>query len=100
MATLCPICGENTGKILKKSDKQVYCEGYQARKDDSGEWINMGTCDFRIAFENKTFGKITAGDVKALVEGKTVKNKKGDEMSFDPTAKYFTSIKRKPDEDL
>lgn len=100
MATVCPICGEKTGKILKKGDTMVYCEGYVPRKDASGEWTNTGSCDFRISYENKVFGKITAGDIKTLIEGKVVKNKKGDEMRFDPTSVFFTAISFKPDEDL
>ena len=81
----------------------VYCAEYKPKK--VGEtWTNEGECDFRINLANKVWGKsLSGGDVKALVEGKVLSNKKGDKMSLDMESEYFTKIEFAPkveDEDL
>jgi len=100
MATICPKCNKGT---LKKGEKMVYCSEYKPKKDEAGKWINEGTCDFKIHFANKVFGSIDAKQIKELVEGKTIHNKKGDSMSLDLESEYFTKIEFAPkveDEDL
>lgn len=97
---LCPICKTGT---LKKGETQVYCENYKPKKDANGAWINEGSCDFRIIYKNKIFGEITSAQVKELVEGKSVKNKKSDLLSLDLDNPHFTKItfaEKKPDDDL
>ncbi len=89
MATMCPKCKEGT---LKVGEKMVRCSGYEPEKDAQGVWHNKGNCDFRIPFENKLFGKITKEQVKELIEGKTIKNKKGDTMVMDLENQYLVKI--------
>jgi endogenous inhibitor of DNA gyrase (YacG/DUF329 family) len=99
MATPCPICG----KGLKKNETAVFCSGNQRQKNERGEWFNAGDCEFRVPFENKIFGKITPEQIRDLLAGKAVKNKKGDSMVLDLENKYFTKIvfaEKKPDEDF
>ena len=100
MATLCPKCKKQN---LKKGEKMVYCAEYKPKK--VGEtWTNEGECDFRINFSNKVWGStLSAGDIKTLVDGKILTNKKGDKMSLDMGSEYFTKIEFAPkteDEDL
>lgn len=100
MAITCPKCGKGT---LKKGEKMVYCSEYKPKKKGN-EWVNEGTCEFRIMFKNSAWGKdLTPGDVKKLVEGETLTNAKGDKMILDPDSPYFTKIEFAPrpeDEDL
>lgn len=88
MAT-CPKCKTGT---LKVGEKMVRCSNYEAEKDAHGDWHNKGTCDFRLPFENKLFGKMTKEDIKALIEGKTIKNKKGDSATLDLESQYLVKI--------
>ena len=100
MATICPKCKNGT---LKKGEKMVYCSEYKPSKNESGEWVNDGTCNFKITFANKVFGNIDAKQIKSVVEGKIIKNKKGDSMSLDLGSEFFTKIEFAPkveDEDL
>ncbi len=101
MAITCPKCGKGT---LKKSEKMVRCSENKPVKMEDGSWGNEGTCDFRIAYANKAFGRsLTPGDIKSLVEGKTLTNKRGDKMTLDLESEYFTRIEFAPkeeDEDL
>ena len=101
MATECPKCKKG---ILKKGDKMVYCSENKPKKKDDGSWGNEGTCDFRITYTNKVFGKtLTAGDIKKLVDGGILKNSKGDTMTLDLESEYYTKIEFAPkveDEEL
>ncbi len=100
MATNCPKCKNGT---LKKGEKMVYCSDYKPRKKENGDWTNEGKCDFRITFANKVFGSINAKQIKELVDGKTVTNKKGDTIVLDLEKEFFTSIEfaqKEEDEDL
>jgi len=100
MATTCPKCKKQN---LKKGEKMVYCEEYRPKKVGES-WANEGKCDFRINFANRVWGSsLSAGDVKALVDGKKLRNKKGDKMELDLESEYFTKIEFAPkveDEDL
>jgi len=100
MATICPKCKKEN---LKKGEKMVYCAEYKPKKEND-VWKNDGNCDFRINFANKVWGSpLSAGDIKSLVEGKTLTNKKGDKMVLDMDSEYFTKIEFAPkveDEDL
>jgi len=84
----CPICKAK----LKKVDTMVFCENYKPTKTQSGEWINEGSCEFRITFNNKVFGKLTPQNIKDMLEQKKVKNKKGDTIELDTSSQYFTKI--------
>lgn len=101
MATLCPKC--KTGS-LKKGEKMVYCSENKPTKMEDGSWGNGGTCDFRITFANKAFGRsVTPQEIKTLIEGKSISNKRGDVMKMDLDSQFFTSIKfaeKTEDEDL
>jgi hypothetical protein len=100
MATVCPKCKTGT---LKKGEKMVYCSEYKPKKDGN-EWKNEGTCDFRIMYKNKAWGSdLAPGDIKKLVDGGTLENKKGDKMTLDLDNEFFTRIEFAPkpeDEDL
>ena len=86
--TPCPLCG----KKLKKGEKMVYCEEYKPKKDGN-EWYNEGDCDFRITYKNKIFGRdLTDRDIKALLNGETIKNKNGDTAILDVDYEYFVKI--------
>ena len=97
----CPKCEKGT---LKKGEKMVYCSENKPVKMEDGSWGNEGTCDFRITYANKAFGRsLTPGDIKSLTEGKTLENAKGDKMTLDLESPYFTKIEFAPkteDEDL
>lgn len=100
MATICPKCKKEN---MKKGDSMVYCAGYKPKK--VGDiWNNEGSCDFRINFSNKVWGQaVTPAEIKGLIEGKTINNKKGDSMVMDLTNQYFTKItfaEKEEDEDL
>jgi len=97
MATLCPKCKTGT---LKKGEKMVYCGDYKPKKSETGVWTNEGTCDFHINLTNKIWGAISPEDIKSLVEGKTLTNKKGDKMTLDLTNDFFTKIEKVEDADL
>jgi len=101
MATTCPKCNKG---VLKKGEKMVYCSEYKPAKNDDGSWRNDGTCDFKITYGNKAFGRnLTPSDIKKLVDGEVLTNKKGDKLSLDLKNEYFTKIEFAPkteDEDL
>lgn len=96
MATNCPACKENTLEIREYG---VCCKQYLPKKSGK-EYYNSGTCNFRINFEQKAFDKkLTANDIRTLIEGGEIKNKKGDVMKMiqDPSSNddYFTDIEWK-----
>ena len=97
MATMCPKCKNGT---LKKGDKMVYCSNYKpTKKGDS--WVNEGSCDFKIMYKNKIWGEdLTPADIKKLVDGGELVNKRGDKMKLDLGNEYFTVIEKVEDEDL
>ena len=97
MATICPKCKEGS---LKKGDKMVYCSNYKpTKKGDS--WVNEGSCDFKIMYKNKIWGEdLTPADIKKLVEGGELTNKRGDKMKLDLNNEYFTAFEKVEDEDL
>lgn len=101
MATLCPKCKKEN---VKKNDNSVYCAGYKPKKNEDGSWSNEGSCDFRVSLSNKVWKtKLTPADVKKLIDGETLTNKKGDKMILDLTNQFFTKITFAPkveDEDL
>ena len=98
MATMCPKCGKGT---LKKGEKMVYCSEYKPIKKGN-EWVNEGSCEFRIMYKNVVWGEdLTPGDIKKMVEGGELTNKRGDKMKLDlSNSNYFTKIKKVEDEDL
>ena len=92
----CPICNSK----LKKVESMVFCENYKPVKAQSGEWINEGTCEFRIMFKNKIFGTLSGDDVKKMLSGGYAENKKGDKISLDLENKtFFTKIEFAPKEE-
>lgn len=97
--TPCPVCSRK----LKKGEKMVYCEEYKPKKDGS-EWYNEGTCDFRITYKNKIFGRdLTDRDIRTLLEGGSIKNKNGDSAILDVDYEYFVRIdykEKKEDRDF
>ena len=84
----CPVC---QGK-LKKTDAMVFCENYKPIKNQDGSWSNDGSCEFRITFSNKVFGTLKTDDIKKMLAGEKVKNKKGDTIELDLNSQYFTKI--------
>ncbi len=69
MAIKCPKCGEGT---LKKGEKMVYCSDYKPRKNGN-EWVNEGSCDFRIMFRQKILKRsIKPEEIKKIVQGEAV----------------------------
>lgn len=96
MATTCPACKELT---LEVREYGVCCKGYLPKKDGK-EYYNSGTCNFRINYEQKVFDKkLSKGDIKTLIEGGELKNKKGDVMKMvqdpSPNDDFFTEIEWK-----
>lgn len=90
----CPVCKSNK---LKKVETMVFCEAYKPTKTQSGEWINEGTCTFRILFQNKIFGKLSDDDIKKMLSGGFAENKKGDKIFLDLQNKtFFTKIEFAP----
>ena len=97
MATMCPKCGKGT---LKKGGKMVYCSEYKPNKKGN-EWVNEGSCEFRIMYKNKIWGKdLTPQDIKTLVDGGELVNDRGDKMKLDLSSEFFTKIEKQEDEDL
>ena len=78
-------------------------EEYKPKKDGS-EWYNEGTCDFRITYKNKIFGRdLTDRDIRTLLEGGSIKNKNGDSAILDVDYEYFVRIdykEKKEDRDF
>jgi len=92
----CPLCN---GK-LKKVEAMVFCENYKPVKTQNGDWINEGTCEFRIMFKNKIFGTLTGDDIKKMLSGGFAENKKGDKIFLDTENKtFFTKIEFAPKEE-
>lgn len=100
MATKCPKCKNSN---IKLGEKMAYCADYKPKKE-GGVWKNEGKCNFRINLGNKVWGKTLEGsDIKKLITGETLINKKGDKMTMDLESEYFTKIEFAPkveDEDL
>ena len=93
MATLCPLCGKGT---LMKGEKMVYCSNYKPKKEGK-DWYNEGDCEFHIPYKQAVFGRdLTPADIKRLVAGEPVKNKKGDSMILDLDSPYYTHIEWSP----
>ena len=89
----CPKCG---GKIMLKKSKDgslnmIRCANYEVEKQGEN-FVNKGTCDFRIPFKNKVFGTLTPDDMKKILSGDSVSNKNGDKMELDLKNQYFTKI--------
>lgn len=102
MATICPKCVKGT---LKKGEKMVYCSENKPVKNTDGTWGNEGTCDFRVAYAAKAFGRpISPAEIKQIVDGGIVTNEKNHAtMTLDLQSEYFTKISFAPkeeDEDL
>ncbi len=91
----CPKCNAK----LKKVEAMVFCENYKPIKNDKGEWINEGSCDFRIMFKNKIFGTLSPDDVRKMLAGEFVENKKGDKIFLDMSSPFFTRIEFAPKEE-
>jgi hypothetical protein len=90
MAVQCPKCKNGN---LKINEKMVYCENYKPKKNEQGEWINEGTCDFRILLHNKIWGNISRDEIKELVSKGEVISKNGKmKMILDLENPYFTRI--------
>lgn len=86
---ICPKCNKGT---LKAGEKLVRCDCCVMEKLPSGEWINKGSCDFRIPYEYPNFGKLSKEDIRALVSGQSVKNKRGDTATLDLQGEYLLKI--------
>jgi hypothetical protein len=100
MATYCPVCNKGT---LKVGDKLVYCSDRVVEKVGN-DFIDKG-CLFKVNFDQKkVYGDVlTPGDIKALVEGKTLTSKKGHSLVLDLNNTFFTKItfaEKKADKDL
>lgn len=100
----CPIC--KSGMKMKKDGKgephYIYCENYKPEKKGN-EFINTGTCDFKIFFDQKkAFNmNLSITDMKKLVAGGELVNAKGDTLNLDVSnEKYFTKIEYKDDEEF
>ncbi|EAJ8747104.1 hypothetical protein ACMTF7_001080 [Campylobacter jejuni] len=107
MAVTCPIC--NKGTIQQNGDKTIFHCSLQKTEKIGGQYEETGECRFKIfANQTKYFGKVlTSNDIKAMVEGKGVKNAKGDTMYLDAEAGaetgYFTRVEyaeKKPSKDI
>ena len=100
MATQCPKC--KNGNLKVKKEKMVYCENYQPKKNESGEWVNEGSCNFRILLDTKMY-KIEPKDVKELIEKCEIeiKTKKGDKakLILDLENEYFCRLEFIKEED-
>ncbi|MBR8466510.1 hypothetical protein KDE13_09205 [Campylobacter sp. faydin G-140] len=90
---VCPLCKEGTIKV--RENTQVYCTNYETRKDGK-DWINVGSCNFHIPFNQKAFGKkLSEADMKKLLNGEKLKNAQGDILELDlsnPNGDFFTKI--------
>lgn len=101
MATKCPKC-DGTLKVKKDSAGKelfVFCSKFEQKKEGE-KWVNTGTCDFKLFFENKYFGNLSIDNIKNIVEGKTIQNKKGDKLVLDLEKSNFLHFTSAPDEDL
>lgn len=89
--TMCPLCNKNTLQIRETG---VWCKDNRPKYDkDSKGYYNDGDCDFKILFEQKAFKKtLSPRDIKAIIEGNTIKNMSGDMMKLDLDSEYFTTI--------
>jgi len=100
MATQCPKC--KNGNLKVKKGKMVYCENYKPVKNEKGEWINEGSCDFRILLDTKMY-KIEPKDVKELIEKGEIeiKTKKGDtaKLILDLENEYNCRLEFEKEED-
>ncbi len=100
MAVQCPKCKK--GNLKVKKDKMVYCENYKPHKNEKGEWINEGSCDFRILLDTKMYN-ITTADVKNLLEKGEIeiKTKKGDKakLILDLNNEYNCRLEFEKEED-
>lgn len=99
MAIECPKCGNGT---LKKGAKMVYCTNYKPKKNDKGEWINDGSCDFHITYKQKILKRaLKPEEIKRLIGGEVVEID-GALVSLDVNNPFFVKIefKSKEDEDL
>ena len=94
----CPLCKTGT---IKKGDRMVYCDGYQAKKDGN-TWFNAGTCDFHISFNQKGLGRTLDDDeMRDLLNGKVLRNPKGDTLQLDIENKpFFTKMVFMEDKDF
>jgi len=100
MSSKCPLC--QSGVKLRKSDdnkpSMVYCESYKLEKEGDN-FVNKGTCDFHLNFKNKRFGELTTEQMKSLIGGQKIANKKGDALELDLSNKeYFTKFTKVEDE--
>ena len=96
----CPLC--KTGTLKKKIGVMIYCDGYQPQKEGN-DWFNAGTCDFHVAFnQQKTLGRVLDdNEIRSLIEGKPLRNKKGDTLELDLTnTKFFTKMTYAEDKDF
>lgn len=104
MASKCPVCGK--GIKLKRDGNGdpsfVYCtENKPEKRGDN--WVNTGSCDFRLFFNQKKIFNTTLSDkdMKKLLEGGSVVNAKGDVMEIDVNNKeHFTKFDFKEDEEF
>lgn len=65
---VCPECG---GKVIEARNSWK-CENYRPHPDADGNWVNDGTCTFRIP--KKIFQRpVDEGTAKMLIEGDAVK---------------------------
>lgn len=81
---ICPICSSQ----LKKGENMVFCQNFKPKKIGN-DFVNDGTCDFKINLKNKFFGALSVEDVKNLLAMSKVKNKKGDSIELDLKNKEF-----------
>lgn len=97
---VCPVCG--SGK-LQKGKVFVTCSNVKQEQDSSGEWKDVGSCKFRIFFDQrKVYGDVlTPADVKSLVEGKILESKTGKRLKFNKNKPpFYTDILKEELEDL
>lgn len=70
MSTICkcPICED--GELVEK-DKLFECSNSKSEKNDQNEWINTGTCSFKVfksGLSKLGYPEITADDICRLVD--------------------------------
>ena len=103
----CPVCGKGTIKIGNDKNgkpNRVYCSERKAERVGD-EWINVGECNFQLFLnQEKIFRKtLSTAEMKKLLSGETIKNNRGDQMTFDKDSDYFTKVEfapKKEDRDL
>lgn len=76
MARKCPLC-ERDGRdgTLQKREYGICCNKLQFTRNGK-DYESVGECNFRINYEQKSFGKrLSDGEIRTLLDGGEIKNK-------------------------